>query len=59
MWYGTFRPPESVDTINHPILLDELSVMGFSSEVIAWFNSYLSERVQRVEIDEESLREMF
>ncbi len=33
------------------ILLDKLSVMGFSSKVTTWFNSYLSERVQRVEID--------
>ncbi len=43
--------------------------MGFSSKVITWFNSYLSERVQRVELDgvlseetlvkTESLREVF
>ncbi len=43
---------KAFDPVHHSILLDELSV-------IAWFNSYLSERVQRVEIDEESLREMF
>ncbi len=46
---------KAFDTVNHPILLDELSVMGFSCKVIAWLNSYLSERVQRVEIDEETL----
>ncbi len=38
------------DTVNHSILLDKLSV-EFSSKVIAWLNSYLTERVQKVEID--------
>ncbi len=56
MWYGTFRPQKgpdqkAFDTVNHSILLDKLSVMGFSSKVIAWLNSYLTGRVQRVEID--------
>ncbi len=46
---------KALDTVHHSILLDELSVMGFWCKVIAWFNSYLSERVQRVEIDEETL----
>ncbi len=50
MWYGTFRPPNFFDTVNHSILLDKLSVK-FSSKVIAWLNSYLTERVQKVEID--------
>ncbi len=36
--------------VNHSILLDKLSV-EFSSKVIAWLNSYLTERVQKVEID--------
>ncbi len=42
---------KAFDTVNHSILLDKLSVMGFSSKVIAWLNSYLTGRVQRVEID--------
>ncbi len=41
---------KAFDTVNHSILLDKLSVMGFSSKVIAWLNSYLTGRVQRVEI---------
>ncbi len=42
---------KAFDTVNHSILLEKLSAMCFSSKVIAWFNSYLTERVQRVEID--------
>ncbi len=42
---------KAFDTVNHSILLDKLSVMGFSSKVITWLNSYLTGRVQRVEID--------
>ncbi len=41
---------KTFDTVNHSILLDKLSV-EFSSKVIAWLNSYLTGRVQRVEID--------
>ncbi len=56
---------KAFDTVNHSILLDKLSVMDFSSKVIAWFNSYLTGRVQRVEIFlrklwlKTSLREVF
>ncbi len=50
---------KAFDTINHSILLDKLRVMCFSSKVIAWLSSYLTGRVQRVEIDREPLREVF
>jgi len=42
---------KAFDTVNHSILLDKLSVMGFSSMVIAWLNSYFTGRIQSVEID--------
>lgn len=37
---------KALDTVNHSIL-----PMGFSGMVIAWLNSYLAGRVQRIEID--------
>ncbi len=42
---------KAFDTVNHSIHLDKLSVMGFSSKAIAWFNYYLTGRVRRVKID--------
>jgi len=38
-------------TVNHSILLDKISVTGSSNMVIAWLNSCLTGRIQRVEID--------
>lgn len=41
---------KAFDTENHSILLDKLSVKSFLSTVIAWLASYLTGRVQRVEV---------
>jgi len=38
-------------TVNHSILLDKISVTGSSNMVIAWLNSCLTGRIQRVKID--------
>ena len=35
---------KAVDTMNHNILLKKKSSIGFSSQSIAWFGSYLSNR---------------
>ena len=36
---------KAFDTINHQILFKRLKAMGFSEGCIAWFQSYLSERI--------------
>lgn len=36
------------DVINHDLLLEKLACYGLGSTVIAWFQSYLSDRSQRV-----------
>ena len=36
------------DTINHNILLCKLANIGFDEQAVAWFSSYLSERLQYV-----------
>ena len=35
---------KAFDTIDHDILFDKMSFLGFSEEVINWFKSYLSKR---------------
>ena len=42
---------KAFDTINHPILLRKLEHLNFSTDAIDIFNSYLTDRNQRVEID--------
>ena len=39
---------KALDTVNHGILLEKLRAIGVSS---SWFESYLSNRVQCVEVD--------
>lgn len=41
---------KAFDTENHSILLDKLSVKSFLSTVTAWLASYLTGRVQRVQV---------
>ena len=39
------------DTIDHDILLQKLSTIGFSNHTIGWFKSYLSNRLFRVHLE--------
>ena len=39
------------DTINHDILLNKLSIIGFSDHTVKWFQSYLSNRKSTVNLD--------
>ena len=41
---------KAFDTIDHDILLKKLSAIGFSSQTIGWFKSYLSNRLFRVHL---------
>ena len=41
---------KAFDTINHNILLKKMSSIGFSSQSITWFGSYLSNRRFQVNI---------
>ena len=42
---------KAFDTINHKILLEKMSFIGFSEITIKWFESYLTNRTFRVSID--------
>ena len=41
---------KAFDTIDHEILIQKLSFMKFSNEVISWFKSYLANRTFRVNV---------
>ena len=38
---------KAFDTIDHDILLKNVSAIGFSNHAIGWFNSYFSDRLLR------------
>ena len=42
---------KAFDTIDHEILLKKIGCIGFSENVISWFESYLSGRTCKVNID--------
>lgn len=41
---------KAFDTVNHDVLLSKLSKFNFSSRVLAWMSSYLSNRMQCVKV---------
>ena len=42
---------KAFDTINHEILFKKLKAMGFFERCITWFQSYLSERIYFISIE--------
>ena len=44
---------KAFDTIDHSILLDKMNCLGFSHSMVAWFNSYLTNRSFIVNIGKE------
>ena len=42
---------KAFDTLDHDILLKKLSAFGFSNHTISWFESYLSNRLFRVNLE--------
>ena len=41
---------KAFDTIDHDMILKNLSAIGFSNHTIGWFKSYLSNRLFRVNL---------
>ena len=44
---------KAFDSIDHGILLDKMNCLGFSNSMVAWFNSYLTNRSFIVNIGKE------
>ena len=42
---------KSVDTLDHKILLNKLKYYGVNNTELSWFQSYLTERSQYVEVN--------
>ena len=42
---------KAFDTVNHSILLDKLSAIGFDETTMSWMQSYLEGRKQVVEVN--------
>lgn len=42
---------KAFDTIDHKILQEKMIHLGFSTQVVNWFNSYLSNRIFHISID--------
>ena len=44
---------EAFDTLDHTILLEKMTCIGFSNKTIGWFHSYLMNRTFFVSLDNE------
>ena len=44
---------KAFDTIDHKILLQKMKYLGFSDETIKWFESYLANRIFKVNVGDE------
>ena len=42
---------KAFDTVNHSIMLQKLAALGFDSKSVSWFNSYLTDRRQCIDIN--------
>ena len=49
--------PKAFDTVDHSILLSKLELYGITDRNYAWIKSYLSNRLQYIQIDENSRTE--
>ena len=49
---------KAFDTVNYKIMLQNLEAIAFHKSAIVWFESYLCERQQSVEINETILKSM-
>ena len=45
---------KAFDTVNHRLLLEKLSILGFSQKALDWVTSYLSNRYQKVVLNNDS-----
>ena len=43
---------KALDTVDHSVLLKKLKLYGITDKNLAWFESYLSNRKQYIQIDE-------
>ena len=48
---------KAFDTVDHSILLKKLELYGITNRNYAWIKSYLSNRLQYIQIDENSITE--
>ena len=42
---------KAFDTVNHRLLLEKLSILGFQDNALQWVKSYLSDRKQQVKTE--------
>ena len=49
--------PKAFDTVDHSVLLRKLELYGITDRNYAWIKSYLSNRFQYIQIDENSRTE--